>query len=138
MKQWREIIIGRPRALCFICSVLFISNHVAPQHPHVTFYLQVLESHAVPPSLRRPLHRSADDDTAFCRGLQRARAGLLGADGHSAWNHPVFFVKKCGFPVDLWCSSFSSTGRSWETYGNLGFQPSMQPCSMEPAPFRSW
>ena len=27
MKQWREIIIGRPRALCFICSVFV---HIKP------------------------------------------------------------------------------------------------------------
>ena len=105
---------------------LFISNHVAPQRPHVTFYLQVLESHAVPPSLRRPLHRSADDDTAFCRGLQRARAGLLGADGHSAWNHPVFSSKNAGILLIYGVHHFLQPGDPGKPMETWVFSP---PCS---------
>ena len=137
MKQWREII-ERPRALCFICSVFVHIKpcgattptcHLLPAGTGIACSTAIASTYS--PSLCWWRHSFLPWPTAGARRI--AWCGrTLGMES------PCFFVKKCGYPVDLWCSSFSSTGRSWETYGNLGFQPSMQPCSMEPAPFRSW
>lgn len=155
IKQWREII-GRTRALCFICSVFVHIKpcdattptcHLLPAGTGIACSTAIASTSS--PSLCWWRHSFLPWPTAGARRIAWCGRTLGVGVGTSlgtavshgiTMNHPVFFRQKMW--VSCWFMmkpSFSSTRKSWETHGNLGFSALHAAGeSMEPAPFRSW